>query len=58
MSTAVAFDGVSASRGPRRVLHDVSLAVARAGPDESNKGVEAADAVVVMVNALRKLARG
>lgn len=39
-------------------VHDVSLAVARAGPDESNKGVEAADAVVVMVNAMRKLARG
>jgi 6,7-dimethyl-8-ribityllumazine synthase len=39
-------------------VHDVSLAVARAGPDDSNKGVEAADAVVVMVNALRKLARG
>ena len=39
-------------------VHDASLAVARSGPDDSNKGVEAADAAVTMVNAMRKLARG
>lgn len=36
-------------------VHDYDLAVERAGSGESNKGVEAADAAVATVNAIREL---